>query len=229
MMEVVDLGASGIEASGTIWATCKGSPVDDDDAPDYGRAPIACALGLAARPFRKNDAGFAQGFILEAPGYDGVVIGAHDSRCASTYGNLGEGETALFATGEDFDSRVILGDRIASLVVGDDMVLQIDGKKKSAMVNSPGGTFLCSKDAGVCLVDEGGKALIQLKGGNAMIGGKVVLGGRAPFAPVADANKVLIELTKISAALTAIAAAVPTANSYVVPTPVGAPGVFIGK
>lgn len=228
-VEVVDLGASGLKPTGAVWASCKGASVDDDEAPDFGETPVCFALGFVARPAPADSRGFAQGFVIDAPGYDGVLIGAQDVRCAETYGKLGAGETAVFATGKDYDARALFKDRNISLIVGDNMILQIDGKKKQAILNTPGGTLKISEKDGAVLVDDTGKAMLQLKGGVASLAGKVVLGGRSPLAPVADANKVMAELTKIVAALSAIAGAVPTANPYMAPGQVGAAGVSIGK
>jgi hypothetical protein len=196
-MEVVELGASGLESSGTVWATCKGPPVDENDAPDYGKAPLAFALGFAARPWRKTDKGFAQGYLFEATGYNGVVVGANDPRTASTYGDLGEGETAVFATGEAFDSRAIFGDKVLSLIVGDNMVLQIDRNEQQAILSCPGGTLKISADNGALLCDQSGKAMVHLQDGVAMIGGQVVLGGRNPGSNLADAAKVDAEFSRI--------------------------------
>lgn len=231
MLESVELSASGLSESGVPWATAKGPPVGEgDDAPDYGKTPVAFGLGIAARPYRKNEKGFAVGFVAEATGYDGILVGGFDSRSAATYGNLKEGETALFATGEDYDSRVLLGDRLASIIVSDDIIIQLDGKKKQVVINTPGGSIKASKKDGVVLVDETGKGMIQIKGGNVSIPCGVVLGGRNPVGMVADSLKVMAELVKIKADLTAIATFAGTSSTYIpATTGVGASGVFYGK
>lgn len=227
-VDTIDLGSSGLEESGTVWATCKGAEIAENEAPDFGRVPVSYGVGFASRPYRADERGFAQGFVVEAPGYDGVLIGGHDSRCAKTYGNLAEGATTMFATGKDFDSRVILGDRIASIVVDDDVIVQLDGRRKEIRVNTPGGTFKSGKADGLVLADGTGKSIVQLKDGVTLIGGKTVLGGRNPYDAPASNTKVMIELAKIAATFAALSS--PPPSPYV-PSPlgVGTPGVSIGK
>lgn len=225
--DTVDVGASGLLESGTVWTSAKGSPVDDDDAPDYGRAPVAFGFGFAGRPYRQNEEGFAVGFSVEAPGYDGVLVGGYDPRAAGAYGNLGEGETAVFATGDKFDARAIFGDRVVSIMVGDDMLLQIDAKKKRFIANTPGGSLQLGS-GGATLVDETGSASITCKGGTVTILGNIALGTNAPGSTLVSNNLLFAELTKIAASL---ASNTPTPSVPYVPTPLpvgaGTPGVYV--
>jgi hypothetical protein len=184
-LDLVDLAASGLdEKTNAIWVQCKGAPVSDEDAPDFGRAPFMQALGVSSRPAPATDKGNAQGVMaVGVCGYDGVCIGAHDNRCSSVFGEIKAGETAVHATGENFDSRILLKDQVIALICGNDMILTVDRKNGQIAMNCPGGTFKLSKD-GVFMTDETGTAGIQIKGGSVFITGQVVLGGRVPSVPV---------------------------------------------
>lgn len=226
-VDTVNVGASGLLDSGVPWASCKGAPVDENEAPDYGQTPVSWGWGFASRPYRQNGEGFAVGFTVDAPGYDGVLVGGYDPRAANAYGNLGEGETAVFATGKGFDSRAIFGDRVFSLMVGDDLIVQIDAKKKRIIANTPGGSLQLGS-GGASLVDETGKASITCKGGVVTILGKVVLGKNTPTTTVVSNALLYAELVKIQASLNSN---VPTPTVPYVPTPLpvgaGAPGVYV--
>lgn len=187
MAELVDLGASGLdERTNAIWVQCKGAPVGDEDAPDYGKAPLVSALGVSARPAPATQAGSAQGVVASVDGFDGVCIGAHDPRASKTFGEIAPGETSLHATGEGFDARVLCKEQQVAIIVGDDMVFTIDRKTKQIVANCKGGTFKISESDGVFMTDATGKAGIQVKGGNVVITGNVVLGGRTPAFAVAQ-------------------------------------------
>ncbi len=181
-LDLVDLAASGLDQkTNAVWVQCKGAPVSEDEAPDFGRAPFMQALGVSSRPAPANEKGNAQGIMaVGVCGYDGVCVGAHDNRCSKVFGEIKPGETALHATGENFDSRVLCKDQLVAIVVGDDMVFVVDRKKKQIVMNCPGGTLQLGGGNGVLLMDETGKASLQLKGGVAMLLGNVVLGGRNP-------------------------------------------------
>ena len=202
-VEIVDLGASGLsEASGAVWAQALGATIDEDgdEAPDYGKAVVMCGLGLAARPAPKDDTGSAQGVCVDASGQN-VCIAGHDPRAAKVYGEIDAGESALFATGKDYESRALAKKQLFAIIVGDDHVFVVDRKNGQIVLNCPGGAIKVSKDDGVVLVDGSGKALVQLKDGKSMVGGEVILGGRTPTAPLASATKVELELAKIAVAL----------------------------
>lgn len=231
-LEIVDLGASRLdESSGAIVGQAKGAPIDEaeDEAPSYGDAPIMCALGIAARPAPANERGSAQGIATQVGGLDGVVLAAHDPRAAKAYGEIQPGETAVFATGEAFDARALFKDKLIALVVGDDMVVTVDGRKgqKKIALSCPGGIFQISERDGVSVCDASGKAALRLDGGTAALLGQVILGGGAPKGPLADAQKITAELGKIAAAI-AQASATMVGGVVYVPGDVSAPGVFCG-
>lgn len=187
MAEIVDLGASGLdERTNAVWAQCKGAPVSDEDAPDYGKAPMMCALGVSARPAPATQAGSAQGVVVNVDGVDGVCVGAHDARASEVFGELSPGDTALHATGAGYNSRVLCKDGMLAFVVDDDIVIQISREPKQVAISCPGGAFKISPTDGVVVSDETGQAGIQCKGGQTIIkGNSVIIGGAAPVMAVA--------------------------------------------
>jgi hypothetical protein len=212
MAELVDLGASGLdERTNAVWVQCKGAPVSDEDAPDFGRAPFMCALGVSARPAPATQAGSAQGVLDSVAGVDGVCYGGHDPRASNVFGQIKDGETALHSTGEGYDARVLCKDQMLAQIVGDDHVIVIDRKNGQIVLNCPGGAIKISKSDGIVLADDTGNAGIQITGGMVSVFGQVVLGGRNPVAAVA--------MVPPQVGLTTTGTGIP------VPA---APGVFIG-
>ncbi len=213
-LDIVDLAASGLdERSNAIWVQCKGAPVSDEDAPDFGRAPFMQALGVASRPAPATSSGNAQGVMaVGVCGYDGVCIGAHDNRCSKVFGEIKPGETALHATGENFDARVLCKDQMVAIIVGDDMVFVVDRKKKQIVANVEGCVMQLGGGNGVMLLDETGACGLQAKGGVLnLMGSQVIIGGRNAVSAVA--------MVPVTIGLPATGPSVP------VPA---APGVFIG-
>jgi len=210
--ELVDLGASGLdERTNAVWAQCKGAPVSDEDDPDYGKSPMMCSLGVSARPAPATQAGRAQGVTVRVDGFDGVVVAGHDPRAASVFGQIEPGETALHATGEGYDSRVLCKNQLVAIIVGDNYVVSVDRDNKQIVLNCPGGTIKIGEDDGIVLRDNTGKAGIQIIDGAVIIEGQVVLGGRTPTMAVAQVPPTV---------------GIPTTGPGV-PVPAAA-GVFIG-
>jgi hypothetical protein len=182
MISVVDLGSSSLNSSNVVEAQCQGAPVTDDAAPDFGKVPLMFGLGFAARPAPANDQGNAQGVVLDdVAGFEAVCVGSFDPRSAQVYQNLAEGDTAVFATGEGFDSQVLFKKQMAAMIVGDDCVIAIDRENKKIAVTGFGATIELS-ESGIVLA-EGGAAIV-IKGGTISLIGNVVLGGITPSAPV---------------------------------------------
>lgn len=208
-MEIVYLGSSQLDPdTNALTGQGKSTPVGDtdDDAPDYGKIPVATGLGVTARWFPKTDEGSAIGIVdTSLPGQNGWLVGVMDRRAASAkiVEQLAEGETATHSTGPGFDSRTFHKDQLWAAMVGDDCAIVVDRKNKRISASIAGLHFEISADNGACLVSESG-ALLQLKGDVACITApNIVLGGRTPVGNVA----------------------------YLVPgnpVPVPAPGVFIG-
>lgn len=197
-MELVDLGASELDnTSNVVWAQCKGTPIDDDEPGfDYGKPPVMCSLGVSSRPYPADSRGSAQGVVADISG-DGAVIAAHDPRASGVYGEIQPGETALHATGPDFDSRALAKEQVFAIVVGNDYVVSIDRKNKKIVVNSPGGQIQVSEDSGITIVDSSGKGSLRLQDGVVALMGSVILGGGNPTSSAADATKVDAEFKKI--------------------------------
>lgn len=185
MADLVDLGASGLdETNNSVWVQCKGAPVSEDEAPDYGKTPYLPCLGVAARPAPATDAGNAQAVVVDVAGFNGVCIGAHDPRAAKVFGKIGPGETALFSTGDGFDSQVLCKDQLLAMVVGNDMVTVMDRKKKQIAWAVGGYAGNVSEENGWLFLDKSGSAGIQIKNGCVYVFGQVVLGGRTASVPV---------------------------------------------
>ncbi len=203
-MILTSLGASGLaEGTGVPWGQCTDAPVDEDDAPDYGKTVMMPCLGVVARPFPRNERGAAQGAVAETAGADGVCVGGYDPRTvAKLAGQIKAGETALGATGEDFDSRVLCKEQLLAIMVGDDMAIVVDRKKNQVVITAPGGAFKISEDDGIVMMDGSGKASIQLVDGKSVTTGNTTLGGRNAFSKVPDATKVDAEIARIWSVLT---------------------------
>lgn len=232
-LEIVDLGASEIDKdSGVIIASAKGAPIDDEEAPSYNSSPMMPCLGVACRPAPADENGAAQGIAAQVSGLDGVIIAGHDPRAAKIYGELKDGETALFATGAGYDARVLCKDQMVAIIVGDDYVFQIDRKKKQIVLNCPGGDIRISEKSGVSVTDGKG-AMLQLADGAFIASGQFIAGGRKPVGTFAQAEKVDANLAAIAAAIAALCAAVdpPIAPPPYIFTPASstkAPGAFVG-
>lgn len=230
-IEIVDLGASGLsDTSGAIWAQALGGEIDEDSgaAPDYGKAVMMHALGLAARPAPKDANGSAQGLCTNASGVD-VCFAGHDPRSAKVYGEIDSGESAFFATGKGYDSRALAKKQLFAIIVGDDHVFVVDRTNGQIVLNCPGGAIKVSKADGVVASDASGTATLQLKDGKTMLGGEVILAGRSPVGSVAWAEKVEAELVKIATTLASIAGSTFGVPYVFTPgTSVKAPGISIG-
>jgi hypothetical protein len=184
--DLVDIGSAKLnDNTGMVTAQCKGVEHADGQSPDYGDVNLCFALGFAAVPAPANENGSAQGLVLDdVPGQDGVCIGAVDSRTTQTYYELKSGETAVFSTGEGFDSRILFKDGLVAIVVDDDKTIIIDRKNKKTQIVGHGCLWEQSEANGTVLTDETGAASIQLKDGKVMLIGTVVQGGRVPMSPM---------------------------------------------
>jgi hypothetical protein len=201
-MRLCEAGASTLDPdTGTPLIQCKGEPVsksDEDDAPDYGQIPYMCALGLFAKPAPKDADGAAQLLVDDSvPGMDGAVVGGYDLRTVGDIiGEIGAGETAVGATGKGFASRVLCKDRMLALMVDDDTMIILDGKKKSIQLVAGGAIVEIGKD-GILL--RGGGAELDLSKGLAAVVGTVVLGGRTPTLPLCSSPGPVVGVTGATA------------------------------
>lgn len=190
--DLVDLGASRLaEDTNVPLLQAKGPPISDDgDAPDYGDVPVFSCLGVTALPYQATADGNAQGVVVKVDGFDGVLIGARDTRTAGIVGNLKPGDTAVHSTGPSQAAQLLLKEekRQAVLMTKDSKkksaVLLLDGKNDKVQIAAFGCLFEISRENGICLVGEHGKASIQIVGDTIVLRGKILLGGAAPTGAV---------------------------------------------
>jgi len=184
MSDLVDLGSAKLdEKTNALLVQAKTGPCSEDesDAPDFN-APIMCALGVTALPWPSNDNGRAQGIKVDAPGTNGVIVGARDTRSAKVVAEMTPGESCLHSTGPDFDSRFFAKDQVAAIVVGDDMAFSMDRKEKQITISAFGCHFELSEANGIVMMAGG--AMLQIHDGAISQVGKIVLGGRTPVQPM---------------------------------------------
>lgn len=183
--DLVDLGAAKLDPkTNALLVQAKTGPcgIDENDAPDSGDTPIMCALGVTSLPWPSNDNGRTQGYRVDAPGTNGIIVGARDTRTASVTAEMSAGESCLHSTGPDFDSRFFAKDQVAAIVVGDDMAFSMDRKEKRVTISAFGCHFEISEENGILLMADG--AMLQINGGVISAVGQVVLGGRNPVQPI---------------------------------------------
>lgn len=151
----------------------------------YDNTIVMSALGLTSMPYPADDSGNAQMAIAkDISGVDAVCLGATDTRVASIVGNLKSGDTVLHSTGPNQSAQIQLKEdkKQACIVTKNDNLkdfgLFIDGKKNSLTLTVPGGGMISiDSDNGVVLSSESGEASIQLKGGNIVFNGNLMLNG----------------------------------------------------
>lgn len=176
ILDTVELGASSIDDNGVLRAQSLGEELPDGTVPTGGELPIFCALGIAARPAPANENGAAEGIVAKTVGRDGVIVGAVDGRAAKAYGEIGPGETAVFATGENYDARALFKNRQVSLLIGDNMLIDFDnrpGKEKISILAFKQ-LFRMDPKNGICL--QAGGAGMQINKGCVVFDGTVMIG-----------------------------------------------------
>ncbi len=138
-MEVCEASSSRLDpTTGALLVRCKGPSVSDDDdeqRPDYGELPFFGCPGVTSKPAPADKDGTAAEYAVEkVPGSDGIVVGGRDVRTADVIEELGDGETCLHATGKGFGSRVFCKDNLVAIVVGDDVVINIDRREQKIQI-----------------------------------------------------------------------------------------------
>jgi hypothetical protein len=183
----VDIGSARRDpATNTLLVQAKAAQIgaSADDAPSFDDAPIFGQLGVAAHPAPADDRGHAQALVDEnVPGHNGVIHGMRDARAAKVVQELGPGETAVYSTGDGFDSMLLLKKQLAAIMVGDDCAIVMDRENKRFTVSCFGLHLEGSQANGWVLTTDGG-AMLQLHGAVANLMGQVVLGGRNPLGPL---------------------------------------------
>lgn len=167
-----ELGAAKVE-DGVLFVRCKGGAVDSDgSAPDYGAAPMLCALGVTAMPFPPTEEGAAEGLVdRDTPGFNGIITAARDTRTAKIVGGLKPGDTVVHSTGPQQAAAIYLKEekrQIAALTKDDDgnaLMLVLDGTTKKFQVSV--GSILLELDGA-----SGKISLLNGDGGGFLIDGK---------------------------------------------------------
>ena len=192
--EVVDLGASKLDDdTGVPLYQGKGCAFSDDpnDAPSFDDTPVMCQLGVTALPYPADSGGNAEGLVCKGiAGYDGIVVGARDTRSNSVVGKMKAGDTVVHSTGPEQAAQLQLKEekRQCALVTkgsnGKTMGLFLDGEKDQGMM-TVGGCVIEISDGGISMTDKTGKAGIIIKNGVVAILGQIILGGKVPSIPMA--------------------------------------------
>jgi len=159
----------------------------------YDDTPVMSQLGVTAMPYPATDDGNAQMLVLtNIAGSNGICVGGNDTRTAKIVGNLKPGDTVVHSTGPQQAAQLQLKEekRQCALVTKDDRKkdfgLFLDGKSVTGTFTVPkGGTIHITQDQGQVLVDNTGKASIQLVDGMIILCGQIIMGGRTPVGSVA--------------------------------------------
>lgn len=179
------LGASTVK-NGTVYVRCKGNPVDEDGtAPDYGQAPMMCALGVEAVPYQPTKEGCAEGLVARlVSGISGVIKAARDVRWASVVGKLQPGDTCIRATGPNQAAMAIFKEakRIAALLTkaesGKTIMIALDGTEDKVTISHPSGSaFEMSKNGDISILGSGGAGILIQKGNVHFLGNPVIGAG----------------------------------------------------
>jgi len=185
--QLVNLGGSSLDKeTNALLVQCQGAPIDEDGtAPDFGSVPIMCALGLTARPYQATDDGSAQALIVDVAGFQGVVVGARDTRSAKIVGKLDPGDTVVHSTGKEQAAQLQLKElkRMAALLSkttgGKTMAVILDGTKDKLQVTHAGAIIEIDKGGDISIVNGGGAGLL-LQGSNVHVLGNLVAGKGNP-------------------------------------------------
>jgi hypothetical protein len=183
---ICEMGASELDPStNSLLVQCKSAPLSEDtgDAEDFGEVPYMAALGHAARPFPANADGAAEALVAQdVPGVDAAVVGGRDTRAGEVYGQIGPGETAGYATGPGFDARTLWKKRQVATIVGDDIVVNIDGNERKIQATLDGLMLELNGRKGEITLTNG-SATFQIVGDQIILRGTVMLGAN-PILPV---------------------------------------------
>lgn len=155
---------------------------DDEKAEDFGEMPQAFALGLMALPAPASEDGTCAELVYESEvgGFPAIAVGGFDARCTDVAGKLTSGDTAVFGTHRDSAKRakVLCKENALSLLVGNDLLLQLDRENKVFTISGFGALFQFD-DEQVLITDPQGKSFIKMKDGVITLSGNVVLGNSA--------------------------------------------------
>lgn len=174
MSDWCELGVATLDPdSKALFVQCKGAPVDPDGtAPDYGRAPFMCALGLTALPYQATKDGAAEGInATDIPGLDGVIIGARDARTADIVGNAKPGDTILHSTGPQHAAQIQLKEEKRQVAA---LSRDSNGKTQLVLLDGTNDKFQIAVSGALIEIDAEGKIHLTSKGGCGIIIGDAV-------------------------------------------------------
>ena len=189
MAEIYTLGAgfvidpSGKQVPPQARALLEIDPENDNaDQEDAGTVAMFGALGFTGLPAPPDKDGHAEGIIMHEVGQTGTCVAARDTRCADVVGKLKSGETAMYCTGGNADtrSRVICKPNLAAIILGKGKaIVSLDGKNEKLTITGWGRIFEMSEANGITLGGKNGKGGIKIDdNGNVFIWGTSVnLGG----------------------------------------------------
>lgn len=179
-LNLVTLGATKlVNGVPTVQAL---SPLTDgsDDVEQYGEIEMISQLGVSACPAESDDTGQAQGVVCEnLGGTNAVCIGGIDRRNATIYGNLGPGDSVLYATGPKGVAQCLMKAEKRQAILAtkgsDDkqILVVLDGKNDTATITGFGLIFEMSKKNGISLTD--GSAGIRIHNGTLQLLGNLVI------------------------------------------------------
>ncbi len=186
--DIVLLGASSLdEETGAVrWQA--NVPIHDDteDIENLGEIDAVQALGVASRPYPKDEAGFAEGILLRGcGGRSAVCVAARDTRTARIVGNLEPGDTAVHSTGPNQAAQLLLKEQKKQAVLlskdsrDNAMVLVLDGKNDKVQIAARGAIFEINASGDVSIASSGGAAIL-LQGQDIHILGTLHLPGMSP-------------------------------------------------
>lgn len=178
-LNIVTLGATKLVKGVPVVQASSAITNGSEDIESYGGIEMFLALGISAMPAPANDAGQAQGVVVEGiGGPNATCVGAIDRRNADIYGNLTPGDTVLHATGPQGVSQVMCKATKRQVVLAtkgsDDkqILVVLDGKNDTLQITAFGQMFELSKKNGISLTDGG--AGIRIHDGTLQLLGNIV-------------------------------------------------------
>lgn len=192
MLDIQDVNTSKIDDNGNVLVDTKQA-----DGQDYTDTPVYGQLGIAAKPFPQTEAGKAQAMIATEI-LDGCIIGMRDVRSSTVYGELQDGDTAVYSTDENNNSKILLkGERKkATMLTKDsndkDMIIAMDGENDKITISGFKALFEMSRENGIIMGVEGSASAaiwikpdgtIIIKGSNVLIGETPTLGAAGGVTP----------------------------------------------
>jgi hypothetical protein len=215
--DLVTLAYGTIADDGSIAWRAYAPLTGDDDTEDFGDLAVYQSLGVTSRPFPADDDGRAEGAVLRGAGGLGILFGGRDSRCSGIYGQLGDGDSCLHATGPDAIAQVqtkanrqVVG--FTKDADGDGMIQLLDGDAGKVQISYAGAIIEINKAEGhVLIVSPSGGASITLKDDSVIISATNIYLGNPLTAVLQVAGGAAASITSVPPVL------VPASNVFMSP------------